>query len=446
MLNQPNYKFKVVFLGYVMSFALVCCSLTSLAQGQVLTADEAVRHALEYNYSIRIANNQAQISKNNVTPGNAGFLPSLDATATQNNNIQNSRQEYFSGQLNQRDNAKSHSINLGSTLAWTLFDGMAMFSNYQKLKEFEQLGQLGARLVIEKTITGVLQSYYDLIRQKQRLAVIEKNLTISSERIALAQEKLQLGAASRLEVLQAQVDFNTDKSDQLNSLEVYKNSKIKLNTLLARDVSTEFEVPDSIGQVSLPEWRSIYNQAFENNIGLMMNQSDLKVANYQIRELIAKRYPKLNLNMGYSYLNSESESGFIKTNQTSGLSYGLSTSLNLFNGLNLRRQISNARIQYENADLELSEYQQKLEADLRTAYLSLQSKLQLVEFELQNHLVAQNTLSVAMERYRLGELSGFELREAQRNFLTAESRLITARYQARLVELSLNELSGRIMK
>jgi outer membrane protein len=286
--------------------------------------------------------------------------------------------------------------------------------------------------------------YNDLVRQKQHLQVIEKSISISEERVTLADERLRLGAGSRLELLQAQVDYNTDRSEQLHSLENYHTSKIMLNNILARDIRIDFEVADEINEVSLPEWNSLYQNTMESNAGLLISLADTRIASLEIREIAAQRFPRLSLNLGYGFVNAESESGFLTLNRTSGINYGLTASVNLFNGFNLNRQAANARIMAENTEIELAEYSASLEAEITAAYISLQSKIQLVDLEDENLEVATKNLDIAMERYRLGELSGIELREAQKNFLSAESRLITSRFQARMVEINLMEISGRI--
>ncbi len=412
---------------------------------ELLTPGQAVNIALENNFSIRMARNQVEISSNNLTYGNAGFLPAIDLSAAQNNNIQNSRQEYFSGQINERENARSNSHNWSVTLNWTLFDGLAMFLNYDKLREFEAMGELAAHAVIERTIVEVLSAYYDLVRQKQHLQVIDKSISISEERIRLAEEKFGLGAASRLDILQAQVDYNADRSELLNNQENFRISKIRLNNMLARKIDQEFEVEATIDTVAIPEWSLLYADAMSGNTYLRMSQSDNRIAALELRQVNASRSPRLNAILGYNYLKSESESGFTKSNRTSGLNYGLSVGWNLFDGFNLNRQISNARITLENAEIELNDSRSRLEADLMATFISLQSKIQLVDFEQHNLEVANRNLAIAMERFRLGELSGFELREAQKNYLAVESRLITARYQAKIVEVGLKEISGSIM-
>ena len=423
---------------------LACIPLLGLSQ-ELLTPDQAVAIALENNYSIRIARNQAEMAANNVTYGNAGFLPGIDVSASQSNNIQNSRQEFLTGQVNEREGARSNSINLNTALNWTLFDGLAMFINYDKLKEFEDMGELVARATIERTVARVLLSYYDLVRQKQRLQVIDKSIAISEERIRLAEEKFQLGAASRLDILQAQVDYSADRSDQLNSLEAFRTSKIMLNNLMAREIGVLFEVSDQIDPVSLPEWNQLYETTMANNTYLMINLAGQRISSLELREIQARRYPRLNVGLGYTFVQSESEAGFMAKNRTSGINYGVSVGWNVFNGLNLNRQIANARIMVETSEIEMMDFRSGLEADLTAIYLSMESKIQLVDFEEKNLEVASLNLEIAMERFRLGELSGLELREAQKNYLAAEGRLITARYQAKIVEVGLREISGEIL-
>jgi outer membrane protein len=432
--------------GALLALLLIVILPLCLQSQELLSPSQAVEIALENNYSIRIAKNQAKVAANNATYGNAGFLPTLDVGASQNYNIQNTRQEYLSGQINERDGARSNSLNLNAALKWTLFDGLAMFATYDKLKELEAMGELQARLAIERTLVNVLYAYYDLVRQKQRLLLLEKTITVSEERVRLAEEKFMLGAASRLEVLQAQVDYNADRSEMLTTQENFRTSKIRLNNLLARKLDIDFDVNDEISLAEVPAWGSVFETVMSANTLLQLSMADQRIAALQIREIEARRLPRLNANMGYNYLVSESESGFLLSNRTSGLNYGVSLAWNIFNGFNLNRQISNSRLYAENTEIMLTDYRASLEAALMSTWLSLQSKTQLAGFEAENLVLAELNLSIAMERFRLGELSGFELREAQKNYLAAEGRLISARYLAKLVEVDLLEISGALIQ
>jgi outer membrane protein TolC len=135
----------------------------------------------------------------------------------------------------------------------------------------------------------------------------------------------------------------------------------------------------------------------------------------------------------------------LKTSRTSGFNYGISASVNIFDGFNLNRQQQNARIGIEQAELEFKAYQDQLQAELLSAFTTYTNKLRMVAFEKQNLETALVNFEIAGERYRLGELSGFEFREAQKNQLLANDRLINSLYEVRLLEITLMQLSGSVL-
>ncbi|HOY72122.1 MAG TPA: TolC family protein, partial [Tenuifilaceae bacterium] len=128
-----------------------------------------------------------------------------------------------------------------------------------------------------------------------------------------------------------------------------------------------------------------------------------------------------------------------------GLSYGLTLGVDIFDGFNRKRERTNAAIEIENREHEYSDVVQGVKADLLTIYYAYQNNLKLLKLEEQNLSVARENLEIAMERYRLGDLSGLELREVQKSLLDAEERLISVKFQAKLAEISLFQISGKIM-
>ncbi|HPF94486.1 MAG TPA: TolC family protein, partial [Tenuifilaceae bacterium] len=115
----------------------------------LLTLEEAIRIGLENSFSIRIARNEVDIARNNNTAGNAGLLPRLDVNVNHNNTFQN-RQFEFEDDESQTDNGyNTHSLTSGAQLAWTLFDGFAMFIRKEKLDIYQQQSDLQLRLAVE---------------------------------------------------------------------------------------------------------------------------------------------------------------------------------------------------------------------------------------------------------------------------------------------------------
>ena len=223
---------------------------------EILTIEDAVKIALENNYEIKIASNNLLIDKTNVSSGNAGMLPKATATITDNNAIQNISQTRSDGTVTTLDNAKNNSLNYGVGLDWTIFDGFKMFAKLDQLKELQKLGEAQLKLTIITKTSDVNATYFDLVQQQQQLSALDSTIVISNQRLTLAQNRFTIGKASKLEVLNAQVDLNTDRVTILRQKELYANTKILLNQILARDAKTNFSVVDTLAvdsQLLLPE-------------------------------------------------------------------------------------------------------------------------------------------------------------------------------------------------
>ncbi len=149
----------------IIIFAL---SALSLSAQEKLTLQQAITIALENNYDIKLSKNNSEISKNDVTFGNAGMLPMVTGNLVQGNQIQTSNVDLASGITRTAKNAKTTNLNYGANLNWKIFDGFQMFTNYQRLLQLEQLGELNAKLTVQTTIADIIQAYYDLVAQQKQ--------------------------------------------------------------------------------------------------------------------------------------------------------------------------------------------------------------------------------------------------------------------------------------
>lgn len=412
---------------------------------QFLSAEQVVGIALEKNYQIRLSLLNESILQNNRNLGVAEFLPDISADAATNNSITNTRQEYLSGQVNERNNAKSSSLNAGIGLDWTLFDGFRMFAGYDILKQQLEAGKLQTRLEIENTIAGVLSLYYNIVELRQKIRMFEQSVALGKTRVDIADNKLTIGAGSRLELLQARVDMNADISELVNLNDLITEATVKMNLLLAREPDMEFAVEDTIVLLPLPEFPLLKQQMEQANAALLLNRSDLALAEMNLRVIKGRRYPEIGINMAYNYNKQESESGFVRSGRSDGINYGVTASIPIFEGLTQLREQKNARIAIESAQLQNESFLAELNGELVSTYSIYNNKLKTINLERENLSTAYTNFDIANERYRLGELSGIEIREAQQNFLLAQDRLITLIYQARLLEIELMQLTGKII-
>ena len=427
----------------IIAFLLLLGSVLGNAQ-EVLTIKDAVAIALENNFEIKIANNNLNIDKVNLSVGNAGILPRVTASIVDNNRIQNSSQTLQSGQVNSLKDAKNNSLNYGVSLDWTIFDGLRMFARYDQLKELQKLGEARLKQTILLKIAEVHATYFDLVQQQQQLIAIDSTLLISSQRQQLAENRFKIGKASKLEVLNAQVDLNTDKVTLLRQKELYANTKIKLNQILARDVTKEFTVLNDIkvdNSLALPKLIALAKQ---QNPQLQTQIIAKNVSELQLKQVKAARYPSVSLNTGYNFQDTESSLGFTRSSSARGLNYGFSATLNVFDGFAQNRNEKIAKLELENTKLAIEQQSQLLESQLSTFYQTYLTNLELINLEQNNETIAKQNLAITIDKLKIGTITTIEFRAAQLNYVNARVRNSNAQYQAKLSEIALKELAGNI--
>jgi len=411
---------------------------------EVLTIEDAVKIALENNYEIKIAANNLNIDKANLSTGNAGMLPKVAATIANNNAIQNSSQTKQDGTVTALDNAKSRSINYGLGLDWTIFDGFKMFANLEKLRELQKLGEAKLKLTIITKISDVNNTYFDLVQLQQQLAALDTTIVISKQRLALAQNRFTIGKASKLEVLNAQVDLNTDKVALLRQKDLYANTKISLNQILARDPNSDYKVVDNIkvdALLLLPELKAL---AEKQNPLLEAQIINNRVSELQLKQIKAARYPIVAVNTGYNFTESHSSIGFTSQTSANGLNYGFKASLNLFDGFSQNRNEKIAQIQIDNSKIAIEQQNLALNSELTTAYQTYLTNLELITIEEKNVANAKQNLDITLDKFHIGTITTLEFRTAQLNYINAKVRYSNAQFQAKLSEISLKEMAGNL--
>lgn len=417
--------------------------VTSNAQ-EILTLENTVKIALENNYEIKIATNTLSIEKTNVAIGNAGMLPTVTATVIDNNSIQNSSQTRQDGTKNELDNAKNNSLSYGVGLDWTVFDGMRMFARMDQLKELQKLGEAQLKLIVITRISDVNAAYYNLVQQQQQLAALDTTIVISNQRLTLAQNRFTIGKASKLEVLNAQVDLNTDQVALLRQKELYANSKILLNQLMARDVATDFKVINELKVDTLLVLLELKALAEKQNPQLEAQIISKRVAELELKQIKAARYPTVRVNTAYNFSESQSSLGFVAQSQSRGLNYGFSGSLNLFDGFAQNRNEKIAKIQIENSKLNIDQQSLALNAQLATSYQTYLTNLELIALEEKNEAIAKQNLNITLDKFRIGTITTLEFRTAQLNYVNAKVSYSNAQFQGKLSEIALRELAGNL--
>lgn len=436
-------KLKLLMPGLL----YLAVSINSNAQA-VYDLNDCISIGLERNYSLLISKNSEEVAKNNFTLGNAGFLPSLDLSSRYGGNVNNTKRNFADGTESGTTGDHTTTANAGISMGMTIFNGFNVQTTYKKLNELKQIGELNTQFSLETLVANIISAYYNYIEQTMLLTNLQYAITLSKERLRIDEDRYLLGSSSKLQVLQSQVYLNSDSSRVSRQNEVVRSAQIRLNELMAvDDLSQWFTTRDTTISV-IPDllFEKLLEETLANNTSLKIASKNKAVSEYDRKLVVSRSYPYLNASSGYTTTLNNYSTGTMNRQNTNGMNYGLTLGMNLFDGLNQRRSIKNAEIEIRNRELRYQEIEQGVRADLITLYNAYSSYLRLITLEKQNLQTASENLEIAMERYKLGSLSGIDLREVQKSLLDARERLLSVEYQAKLAEISLMLISGRIME
>ena len=410
----------------------------------ILKLEDAIKISLENNYEIKISSNNLKIDEANSSAGNAGMLPNITANVVNTNSLQNITQTQSDGSQKSLNGAKNLGLNYGINLGWTVFDGMKMFAKREQLKVLQKQGEANLKLTIFTKISDLYATYFNLVQQQQQLKALDSTIILSNQRLTTAQNRYTIGKASKLEVLNAQVDLNTDTSLRLTQLNLYQNTKIQLNQILARDTKIDFKVDTEIpidNQLKLEDLKALsdkQNPQLQSQI-LSKNSADL-----QLKQVKAGRYPTVIVTSGYGFSHTEASLGFIMQSQGRGITYGISAAVPIFNGFYQSRNEKIAKIQVDNADLMVKQQQTVLDSQLGMAFQSYQTNLQLTTLEKNNVDIAKQNLDITLSKFKIGTITPIDYRTAQLNYVNALVRYSNAQFQTKLNEITLLELAGNL--
>lgn len=427
---------------------LMCCVLSVQGQSH-LTLEQAIGTALQYNYEIRLAKQDSMVYSLQNEYAYAAFLPRVNASGALLFNNNNTRQELSDGTLRKQSGVKSDNIQAAINLNWVVFDGFKMFITRDKIKELMKLGDLNIQQQVVETISNVIIAYYDIVRLKQQLKAIEEQMLINEERVVQADKKLSVGLAAKPELLYAKTDLNAQQAARLQQMNLIAQAKEVLNEYMAVAPGTDYEVSDSIPFGDELIIGGLLSDATLYNPDYLIAKQQLNVAGYTLRERKAERWPTIQLNSAYNFNRTANHTilnNFTPLfNRNMGFNYGVSATIPLFNGFNVKRQIKEAEIDVDFLKIRQDYVWANIQLNISKAYKNYELQKRTLELEEENILLAKENVEIAMERYRLGLSTALELRETQKSLEEAYTRLINARYNMKLAETNLMRLSGRLL-
>jgi outer membrane protein len=336
--------------------------------------------------------------------------------------------------------------NADISLNMTLYDGGRMQATYKGLKLQGEFSEIESKLIIQSTLVEVMVTYFDIVRQKQTVSYLNSIIKYYNERLKITEERWQVGKGSKIDFLQSKTDLNGQLSELTRAENNLKNAKVVLNGLLNRHPSETFETEESDRDPAIYELAKLEDQAMNNNRDILLMQKSLEISLKEEKQVSAARLPRVFVNgsVGYSY--NDTNTGFLANSRNLAGSLGLTASWNLFDGHHRKNQVAISRIKTQVIKKERESLEFQIINDLTFAYNQYQTDKDLLQFEEQNKEIAEENLSISLEKFRLGGSSILVLSEAQRAYDVALNRLVNSEYNVKLSELNMMRLSGSLVE
>ena len=435
---------------------LMLLTFSSSAQ-RLLSQEEAIATALKQNFDILLSKNDSTVAALNYSFRNAFFLPRINGNlgTTWNNN--NQKQKFVDGSQKQLNDISSNNYTAAVQLNWVLFDGLKMFATRDKAAEFTKLGGLGIKTQVVNTIATVITNYYAIVRKKQQLKAIEELISLSQERVKLAQYKLDIGVGAKPDVLQSKVDLNAQYAAKLSLETLTAQLKEQLNQVMnlpggrqGVEANSSYDVSDTIPinmQVTLTD---IQHNIENSNPLLLIAEKNIDIARFTLKERKAERFPVVSLNSSYSYSRNNNKATVNPFqplySRNFGRNIGFTVAIPVLNNLNTKRLIKQAEIDIQYQQLVYDNQKSIISLSILNAYKDYELQKRALALEEENILLAKENVDIVFQVYKLSSTTLIQLKEAQNSLQDAFIRLIDARYNTKLAETELLRLKGDLIK
>jgi len=426
----------------------VAIALSIGVKAQIMTLKECLETGIRESYQIKLVNISEEKAANNDSWAYAGGSPTLSATGSYSGSLSSNDATMASdGSTVSNRNVLDHTLNAQLRADWTVFDGFSIQATRDRMEELHNQGAIQTRVTIEDYIATLTTEYYNLVRQTIHLKNLEYATSLSKERLRITSERYDMGGDSRLDMQQAQVYFNSDSAKSLKQHESVASANIRINRLMSnQDLRSVHVAADTaINLLTGLDYESLYEDMMKTNSSLLRAESNRTIAQLDRRAVQARNYPYLKLNASYGLTHNIYGNSTYTERTNWGPSFGATVGINLITGKQ-RVQERNALLDELTADITIDQLELQLRANLDDFWQAYQNNLMLLELQEQNLKTAQETMEIAQERYLLGNLSGIEMREAQKSLLDAEESLLQVQYDTKVCEISLLQISGRIMQ
>jgi outer membrane protein len=432
--------------------AAVLFSASVQAQKQ-WTLQQCLDYAMENNITLKKARLQQQQATEDVKGAKSALLPSLSASTNHSLGYRpwqdNGTTTVTNGQVNSKISKSYYNGSYGLNAQWTVWNGNR---NRNQLK-LTQLQEEAQELALQESANNIqekiAQLYVQILYLTEAVKVSEQSLETSKKNEERGQEMVEVGKMSKADLAQLSAQRASDEYNIVEAQSNIRNYKLQLKQLLELTDNEAFDVvtpitTDAMALSAIPSLTTVYEQALTVRPEIEAGKLAVKENDINLKIAQAGKLPTINLTGGLgTSTNSLSNNGWgtqLKTNFDA--SAGLSLSLPLFDQRQTKTAVNKAKLQREQALLDLQDQQKQLYQTLESYWLDAETNQQKLRAAIATEESEQQSFDLLQEQFRLGLKNIVELMTGKDKLLQAQQNRLQSKYQTLLAQQMLKFYQG----
>ncbi len=416
----------------------IAIALSACAQKK-WTLTECIDYALQNNITLQQAKLQKQSATEERKQAKAALLPSLSASTNQSFGyrpwLENGVATVTNGTVNSKVNKTYYNGSYGINAQWTVWNGNQN-RNQVKLGEVsEQQAELQTETTANNIQERIAQLYVQILYMNEAVEVNKQSLETSKRNEQRGKEMVEVGKMAKADLAQLTAQRAANEYSIVEAESNIANYKLQLKQLLELTGDEAFDIEmltagDEQALAEIPALSTVYETALGGRPEIKNAQLGLKQSDIQMNIAKAGAMPTISINGGVgtstASMSSQNWDKQIKTNFDA--SVGASVSVPLFDNRKTKTAVNKARIQREQAQLELLDQQKQLYATIEGYWLDAETNQQKFKTALTTVESEQASYDLLEEQFRLGLKNIVELMTGKDRLLSSQQNKLQAKY------------------
>lgn len=418
---------------------------------QKLSFPEAVNIGLENNVTFNQNKNTLGYTELNKTSTLLQLGPSVRASASAYRNDGNS----FNQQTGEVVNGVIDYVNGSLDAEMPVFTGLRMLNTHRQAVSQNEAQLHLVNRSSQDVIRDVANQYLTCLLDRQLVAIDLEH--VESQRVQYEQIKAQVEAGSKAEADLYNQEYQLKNAELLlvRSRNKLKNDLALLSQTIQIDPAIPFELEEVDWDVNAAVMDTLalgemMATALERRSDLKQAEQQENAAHFGFSAMKGRYYPSLYAGVSYgsryNYIHGQDNRSFQEQFQTDNrqFGYGISLSIPIYSGLQLRSQAAEFRSRYENAKLLSESTKITVKTDVIRAYQNFRDAIANYEAADAQLRAAELSYRTEKERYDLGISDIVQLAVVNQTYIKAQADFQNARYLLMFQRLLVNHALGTL--